>query len=210
MAGMKTSIIKRYSKKLWWIKKILLIFSLTLFGSLVSTPSQAMGNTDQTTPTTTPTPKCQSTHGEITPVQFYSTVLKKPFIFRVYTPPCFDPNGTTRYPVLYMLHGQSSYDDQWDRLGLDEAADKLISAGTIVPLIIVMPQESNYLEDPQISRYGYALMDELLPWIEVNYPTNPGRQTRAIGGLSRGDAVGVDQSRPFRQHWRTQSGPIQG
>jgi enterochelin esterase-like enzyme len=49
-----------------------------------------------------------------------------------------------------------------------------------------MPQESNYLEDPQISRYGYALMDELLPWIEVNYSTNPGRQTRAIGGLSRG------------------------
>ena len=151
---MKTSIIRLNSTKVWWIKIILLMFCLTLFGSLVSTPSQAMDNTDQTTPTTTPTPKCQSTHGKITPTQFDSTVLKKPFIFRVYTPPCFDSNGTVKYPVLYILHGQSSNDDQWDRLGMDEAADKLISAGTIAPLIIVMPQESNYLEDPQISKYG--------------------------------------------------------
>ena len=69
---------------------------------------------------------------------------------------------------------------------MDEAADQLISTGTISPLIIVMPQESNYLEDPQISKYGYAFVDELLPWVDANYPTIPGRQTRAIGGLSRG------------------------
>jgi enterochelin esterase-like enzyme len=183
---MTTSIIRLNSKKLWWIKSILLIIGLALFGSLVSTPSQAMGNTGQTTPTATPTPRCQSTQGKITSVQFDSTVLKKPFLFRIYTPPCFDSTGTTKYPVLYMLHGQSSNDDQWDRLGLDEAADKLISTGTIVPLIIVMPQETYYLEDPKISKYGYALVDELIPWIDMNYPTIPSRQTRAIGGLSRG------------------------
>ena len=90
---MKTSIIRLKSKKLWWIQIILLIFCLTLFGSLISTPSQAMANASQTTPTATPSPKCQSTHGKITPTQFDSTLLKKPFIFRVYTPPCFDPNG---------------------------------------------------------------------------------------------------------------------
>ncbi len=183
---MKTSIIILNSKKLWWIKIILLIFCLTLFGPLVSTPSQAMVYTIQTTPTADPTPKCQSSHGEIISTQFDSTLLKKPLIFRVYTPPCFDPNGTVKYPVLYILHGQSFNDDQWDRLGMDEAADKLISTGTIVPLIIVMPQETYYLEDPKISKYGYALVDELIPWIDTNYPTIPGRQTRAIGGLSRG------------------------
>jgi len=186
MAGMKTFIIRFNSTKLRWIKIILLIFCLTLFGSLISSPSHAMSNSGQAAPSSTLAPKCQSTHGKITPIQYDSTILKKPFFIRVYTPPCFDPNGTTKYPVLYMLHGQSSNDDQWDRLGLDEAADKLISAGTIAPLIIVMPQETKFLEDPQISKYGSALVDELLPWIEANYPTIPTRQTRAIGGLSRG------------------------
>jgi enterochelin esterase-like enzyme len=69
---------------------------------------------------------------------------------------------------------------------LNTKRKKPVTAGTIAPLIIVMPQESNYLEDPQISKYGYALMDELLPWVELNYPTITDRQTRAIGGLSRG------------------------
>jgi S-formylglutathione hydrolase FrmB len=38
--------------------------------------------------------------------------------FRVYLPPCFDPNENARYPVLYMIHGQSFNDDQWVRLGI--------------------------------------------------------------------------------------------
>jgi enterochelin esterase-like enzyme len=186
MAEMKNSNMRLDFSKLWWTQIILLIFCLTLFGTLISTPSQAMGNTDQITSTTTPTSICQSTHGKITPTRFDSTVLEKPFIFRVYTPPCFNTNGTTRYPVLYILHGQSSNDDQWDRLGMDEAADKMINSGSIAPLIIVMPQETNYLEDTKFSKYGEALVDELLPWIDMNFPTIPGRQTRAIGGLSRG------------------------
>jgi enterochelin esterase-like enzyme len=171
-----------------------------------------LSNSRQAAPTATLAPKCQSTHGKITPTQFDSTVLKKPLIFRVYTPPRFDPNGTTKYPVLYMLHGQSSNDDQWDRLGMDEAADQLISAGTIAPLIIVMPQETNFLEDPQISKYGYALMDELLPWVDANYPTISNRQTRAIGGLSRGAGwamrLGLINPDLFWQHRWSQPGSI--
>ena len=178
--------MRHNSSKLWWIKTPLLIFCLVLLGSLLLSPSRAMGYLSQTTPSPTPTPKCPSSHGMITLYQFDSAIIQKPFLFRVYTPPCFDPQAKTKYPVLYILHGQSFNEDQWDRLGMDEAADQLINSGTIAPLIIVMPRETYYLQDPKISGYGEALVAELLPWIDTKFPTLPDRQTRAIGGLSRG------------------------
>jgi enterochelin esterase-like enzyme len=144
--------------------------------------------TIQATPTPTPIvyPTCSETKGTIQQYQFDSKVLGKPFYLRVYTPPCYDASGKTPYPVLYMLHGQSFNDDQWDRLGLDETADRLISSGKITPLIIVMPQETEYLADTLTSKYGDAIVTELMPWVEKQYPTITDRTHRAIGGLSRG------------------------
>jgi enterochelin esterase-like enzyme len=91
-----------------------------------------------------------------------------------------------QYPVLYMLHGQSFNNDQWDRLGMDEAADRLISSGEIAPFIIVFPQECAYLEDTHTSNYGDAVLTELLPWVESHFPVQADPAHRAIGGLSRG------------------------
>jgi enterochelin esterase-like enzyme len=71
-------------------------------------------------------------------------------------------------------------------LGIDEAADRLINAGIIPPLVIVMPREYNYLEDPQVSRYGQVVVEDLIPFVDQNYYTIPDRDHRAIGGLSRG------------------------
>ena len=86
-------------------------------------------------------------------------------------------------------------------LGMDEAADQLISAGTIAPLIIVMPQETIIWKIHKFPSMVYAFVDELLPWVDANYPTIPGRQTRAIGGLSSGAGwamrMGLMQPRPY-------------
>ncbi len=139
-------------------------------------------------PTVTPTPysACTQQKGAIQQLQFDSAILQKPFHLRIYTPPCFKTSDKVHYPVLYMLHGQSFNDDQWDRLEMDETADRLISSGTIVPLIIVMPQETLYLEDPAVSKYSDAVLEELIPWVDAHYPTEADRDHRAIGGLSRG------------------------
>lgn len=113
-------------------------------------------------------------------------MLPYPLVVRIYLPPCYDPESSFRYPVLILLHGQSFNDDQWDRLGADETADKLISAGEAPPFLIVMPREDYYLQDPLESGFGEAVVKALIPWIDQNFTTCAQRSCRAIGGISRG------------------------
>jgi enterochelin esterase-like enzyme len=92
--------------------------------------------------------------------------------------------------VLYLIHGQSYNDDQWDRLGADETADRLIASGEIVPFLIVMPRDRVWTQ-PSEDKFGEALVQVLVPWIDANYRTLPSRYFRAIGGLSRGASWAV-------------------
>ena len=59
--------------------------------------------------------------------------------YRVYLPPGYT-EGTRHYPSLYLLHGMGGSDREWQDLGIASAADRLIAAGQIAPLIIVMPE----------------------------------------------------------------------
>jgi enterochelin esterase-like enzyme len=117
--------------------------------------------------------------------------------YRVYTPPCYESNLNQRYPVLYLIHGQSYTDDQWDRLGMDETADRLISAGEISPLIIVMPRDRIWVPPPE-DAFGESLITELIPEIDLQYRTRAKREYRAIGGLSRGGNWALHLG---LQHW---------
>ncbi|MBL8058098.1 MAG: esterase family protein, partial [Anaerolineales bacterium] len=83
-------------------------------------------------------------------------------------------------PVLYLLHGLGFTEDQWQRLGVTAAADELIQAGAIAPLIIVMPR------DRRDERLDPALVKDLIPYIDAHYATLAARPARALGGLSRG------------------------
>lgn len=146
--------------------------------------------TDTPFPIATPTPEpvCAETRGRFEFQEIQTSLMTHPLAFRVYLPPCYDFDPDFRYPVLYFLHGQSFTDDQWDRLGADEALDELLAAGEARPFIIVMPKESNYMIDQWTSKYGPALAEELVPWIDAHYRTAAERGQRAIGGLSRGAA----------------------
>jgi enterochelin esterase-like enzyme len=114
-----------------------------------------------------------------------SSLLNKPLDYRVYLPPCYEEQTQQRYPVLYLVHGQSYNDDQWDRLGADEAAGRLIAAGEIAPLILVMPRDRVWSQ-PDEDMFGRAVVEELIPFIDGNYRTLADRTHRAVGGLSRG------------------------
>ena len=106
-------------------------------------------------------------------------MLRTPLQFRVYLPPCYDEEPERRYPVLYLFHGQSYNDDQWDRLGVDETSDRLIAAGEIPPLIVVMPFE-RYGGQPTDTHFSQAITDILLPYIDQIYRTIPDRRHRAV------------------------------
>lgn len=105
-------------------------------------------------------------------------------------PPCYTQQFDRRYPVVYLIHGQSYNDDQWDRMGADETADTLIALGEMAPLILVMPRDRVW-SPPKEDMFGQAVVDELVPWVDDNYRTLPNRTFRAIGGLSRGASWAV-------------------
>ncbi|HEY60078.1 MAG TPA: esterase family protein [Anaerolineae bacterium] len=128
----------------------------------------------------------QQGHFEFNEIQ--TELMTHPLSFRIYLHACYSPEGDIRYPVLYLLHGQGFNDDQWDRLGADVTLDDLVAAGEVLPFIIVMPKESNYMNSHLDSKFGPALAQELVPWVDTHYNTCAERECRAIGGISRGAA----------------------
>jgi len=135
-------------------------------------------------PTATEVP-CTSKVGKVETFQLDTKLQPLPLDFRVYTPPCYQDDKDALYPVLYLIHGQSYTDDQWDRLGADETADRLIRNGEVPPFIIVMPRD-RYGGQPTENNFGEIVATELVPWVDAHYRTVPTRKFRAVGGLSRG------------------------
>ncbi len=134
-------------------------------------------------PTLTPeptVPPCRSRPGTIRTGEIEDPALTRTIPYRIYLPPCYAELPLPSYPTLYLLHGLASTDSQWDELGIDETATRLIQAGVIPPLLIVMPWERRGLD------YLTAVPDVLVPAIERLYRASPERSARAIGGLSRG------------------------
>jgi len=137
-------------------------------------------------PTATSTPlACWQQGGRLSDHSLRTERLPLPLEYRLYLPPCYDQQPDRRYPVLYLIHGQNYDHDQWDRLGADEAADRLIASGEIPPLIIVFPRDRSWAQ-PTEDMFGQVIADELAPAIDGQYRAIPDRRYRAIAGLSRG------------------------
>lgn len=142
-------------------------------------------------PTSTPTlVACLRAGGRVEVNEFTTILLPNPLVYRIYLPPCYDQQLELSYPVLYLIHGQTYSDTQWDRLGAPEAADQLIAAGESAPFIIVMPRDRVWRE-PTEDNFGLAVEQSLIPWVDEHYRTIPDRAHRAIGGLSRGGAWAI-------------------
>lgn len=156
-----------------------------------STPPPTPTPDPTSTPTHTPTIQstatlCIAENGQIEIKQLTSEWISKQLNYRVYTPPCYNQLPDQRYPVLYLLHGYGSNDDQWERLGVGEVADQLIASGEITPLLIVMPHDQDHNVQPPKNLFGESILFDLVPAVDTEYRTIPSSKYRAIGGLSRG------------------------
>ncbi len=139
-----------------------------------------------TLPSPTPTSvRCRQIQGNVSRVSFESTELGEEFTFSIYTPPCYDASLPEGYPVMYLLHGQSQDDRFWFDLGAAEIADSAIQSGRS-PFIMVMPYEVDNYAPVVDSKFGSALVDDLIPYVEANYAVCKTRGCRAIGGISHG------------------------
>jgi enterochelin esterase-like enzyme len=130
---------------------------------------------------------CGERSGAIRRDSLRSAAAETTFYYSVYTPPCYDQNTST-YPVLYLMHGSNEDDGQWGRLGIQPLLDDGIAAGTLPPMIVVMPFGEWLANRNQFEGVSWegVFLDELLPHIEAQYRVDGRRETRMIGGISRG------------------------
>ena len=121
--------------------------------------------------------------------------LNLPLPYRVFLPPGY-ADGSRRYPVLYMLHGVAGDASEWQSIGLLEAADRMIQAGQIEPMLIVLPNGgANYwVNHADGARWGDFLVDDVVPSVDGDFRTVTDRSARAIGGLSMGGEGALRQA----------------
>jgi len=141
---------------------------------------------------------------------FPSKRLSSPRSLVVYLPSSYESNSAAqkRYPVLYMHDGQNLFDASTSFLGIewgaDEAAESLVKAGKIEPLIIVgiyntPARMDEYTPDRDDERGGggngdlYAkfLVEEVKPFIDKTYRTLPDRAHTGVAGSSLGGLISL-------------------
>jgi S-formylglutathione hydrolase FrmB len=135
------------------------------------------------------TPVPTSSPSRVESNTFFSQALGRTMPYFAYLPQGYDSAPSTRYPVLYMLHGSGGSNAEWRTYGLFTAADHLIGQGTITPLVIVLPQgdQSFWMDHADGGpQWGTYTARDVVTEIDQHHHTMPGRDGRAIGGLSMG------------------------
>jgi len=136
-------------------------------------------------------------HGKTEIVSYYSSVADTNRKTRIYLPPNYSEDSL--YNVLYLLHGIGGDINEWYNQGTPHfILDYLYARERIAPMIVVLPNGRAMKDDsPGSNIYaadkveGFAkfeteLINDLIPFIDTTYPVKPGRESRAIAGLSMG------------------------
>src|SRR5690348_10102009 len=122
--------------------------------------------------------------GRVEIVKFQSKIVNTTLPYNVILPADYDASRTTRYPVLYLLHGLDGHYSDW--LSRTNVADY----ASEYSLIVVMPEGNDgWYTDSAIlatDKYESYILKELLPDVEERYRTIQARYGRAIAGLSMG------------------------
>jgi len=136
-------------------------------------------------------------HGTI----IYSTYQSKSMngMFRplvIYTPPGYEENPGTKYPVLYLISGTTDTEETWYKVGrANLILDNLIAQGKAVPMIVVMPFGNNGIAVngpsgpdvvPMYKAFNNDFINDIIPFTEKNYRVKADRENRAVAGFSRG------------------------
>lgn len=114
-----------------------------------------------------------------------SKLMARQMPYRALLPASYNTsNETTRYPVLYLLHGLTGHFDNWTNL------TKLSDYAKAYDVIIVTPEGGNGWYTDSVSndqeKWESYIVQELIPEVDKKFRTLPTRDKRAIAGLSMG------------------------
>jgi enterochelin esterase-like enzyme len=126
--------------------------------------------------------------GSIATSSFHSTVMNKNYQLQIYLPPGYDNTGHTAYPSIYVQDGQ----EYISLGGMNNVIDNLLDSNKIDPIIRIFIRPANRNEEYGFTlRYDYEdfIIQELVPYIDANYPTIHSPAWRMIMGTSLGANV---------------------
>jgi S-formylglutathione hydrolase FrmB len=120
-----------------------------------------------------------------------SQILKQSVRYCVQLPADYDANDAKQrhYPVLYFLHGLGQNEQTLFSTGGWSLIEDLRRQHKIIDFLIVAPDgdRSFYVNSANNSyRYSDFFLQEFMQHIEKRYRVRPGRQGRAITGISMG------------------------
>ncbi len=117
----------------------------------------------------------------------------------IYVPPDYQKDSTERYPVMYFMDGESSFNDlenmgpEWQ---IDEIINEAHDKGKATAIVVGINQSEE--RDPEYTPFpvkdypnahgiAYAdwLSNDLKPWIDQHYRTKTDATSTTIGGISR-------------------------
>lgn len=135
----------------------------------------------------------QVAHGTVHIHRYQSKSLAVTRGLYVYTPPGYETNQETKYPVLYLLHGLGDAEDTWTVVGRASViVDNLLAKNKARPLVIVMPYGHTPSAPPDMRSVGNYeafernLIEDVIPYVQNCYRVSTDRKDRAIAGLSMG------------------------
>ena len=130
-------------------------------------------------------------------IQFRSKLINTTLPYSVALPEDYDTASTTRYPVLYLLHGLTGhYNDWFSRTNVADYAAQY-------RIIVVTPEgnDSWYIDSVTVpsEKYESYILNELIPDVQQRFRTIEAKYGRAIAGLSMGGygAVKFGLKSPF-------------
>ncbi len=111
-------------------------------------------------------------------VHFKSDVLTKQVGMNVILPEVGEPP----FPTFYLLHGLSDDYTIWMR------RTRIEHYVSTLPIVVVMPDgyRGFYTDSAQGPAYAKFFSTELIRFVERNFPVEPKREARCVGGLSMG------------------------
>lgn len=133
------------------------------------------------------TPVAAALDGKLVETTVPSTLVPGPVPVTVYTPPGYDPERASPYPLLIQLHGGGGSNKNMNAMaGLLEQA---IAEGRLPPVVSVMPSvgRSFYMDFRDGSeKWESFVVKDLLAWMRRSYHLVPGRDGTLITGISMG------------------------
>ena len=158
---------------------------------------------------------CKSTVvGDLRITQFQSKMYRESFKVRVWLPPGYKAadNAKRKYPTLYLLDGQTAFDECTafhgeHELRVDETVTKLINEHAIPPMIVVGVDSTHHrdyeyspypspITDPEApepigKRLPRFFADEVIPFVSTHYRVSDEPAHTGIGGVSLGGAAAL-------------------